>query len=152
MPLYFIRLKLKTLERDMHYVVCCDTGRRSSAAATSCRSAAFDASVLKGGLTAYQDNVRQLRRRSGFSPTSYIVCVGFVAAERAGQVALDLPLGVAAILLAELHADAGGALALRALRRHPDHAPGDRQLLVLAHQVQQHEHLVAEAVVAVGRE
>ena len=28
--------------------------------------------------------------------------------------------------------------------------PGDRQLLVLAHEVQQHEHLVAEAVVAVG--
>ena len=30
--------------------------------------------------------------------------------------------------------------------------PGDGQLLVLAHQVQQHEHLVAEAVVAVGRD
>ena len=30
--------------------------------------------------------------------------------------------------------------------------PGDRQLLVLAHQVQQHEHLIAEAVVAVGRD
>ena len=33
LPLYFIRLKLKTLDRDVHYVVCCDTGRRSSAAA-----------------------------------------------------------------------------------------------------------------------
>ena len=31
MPLYFIRLKLNTLDRDKPYVVCCDTGRRSSA-------------------------------------------------------------------------------------------------------------------------
>ena len=41
LPLYFMRLKLKSLDRDMHYVVCCDTGRRSSAALTFCRSAAF---------------------------------------------------------------------------------------------------------------
>ena len=40
LPLYFIRLKLKSLDRDVHYVVCCDTGRRSSAAPTFCRSAA----------------------------------------------------------------------------------------------------------------
>ena len=33
LPLYFIRLKLKSLDRNVHYVVCCDTGRRSSAAA-----------------------------------------------------------------------------------------------------------------------
>ena len=33
LPLYFIRLKLKSLDRDIHYVVCCDTGRRSSAGA-----------------------------------------------------------------------------------------------------------------------
>src|SRR5690606_13735925 len=32
-PLYFIRLKLSTLERNVPYVVVCDTGRRSSAAA-----------------------------------------------------------------------------------------------------------------------
>ena len=32
-PLYFIRLKLSTLDRDTPYVVYCDTGRRSSAAA-----------------------------------------------------------------------------------------------------------------------
>ena len=30
-PLYFIRLKLKTLDPAVKYVVCCDTGRRSSA-------------------------------------------------------------------------------------------------------------------------
>ena len=27
-PLYFIRLKLKTLDSAVKYVVCCDTGRR----------------------------------------------------------------------------------------------------------------------------
>jgi CRP-like cAMP-binding protein len=41
-PLYFIRLKLGTLDPRRPYVVCCDTGRRSSAAAR----------VLKGGLNA----------------------------------------------------------------------------------------------------
>jgi CRP-like cAMP-binding protein len=55
LPLYFIRLKLKTLERDAHYIVCCDTGRRSSAGAYILSERGFRASVLKGGLTAYQD-------------------------------------------------------------------------------------------------
>jgi rhodanese-related sulfurtransferase len=55
LPLYFIRLKLKTLERDLHYVVCCDTGRRSSAGAYILSERGFRASVLKGGLMAYQD-------------------------------------------------------------------------------------------------
>ena len=54
LPLYFIRLKLKTLERDMHYVVCCDTGRRSSAGAYILSERGFRASVLKNGLMAYQ--------------------------------------------------------------------------------------------------
>lgn len=55
LPLYFIRLKLKTLERDVHYVVCCDTGRRSSAGAYILSERGFRASVLKGGLMAYQE-------------------------------------------------------------------------------------------------
>jgi CRP-like cAMP-binding protein len=55
LPLYFIRLKLKTLERDVHYVVCCDTGRRSSAGCYILSERGFRASVLKGGLIAYQD-------------------------------------------------------------------------------------------------
>lgn len=50
LPLYFIRLKLKSLERDVHYVACCDTGRRSSAAAYILSERGFHASVLKGGL------------------------------------------------------------------------------------------------------
>src|SRR5262245_21959514 len=75
---------------------------------------------------------------------------GLVPTQRARQIVLDLLLRLAAILLAELHANARRALALCTLRRHPDHAPGHRQLLVFAHEVEQHEHLVAEAVVAVG--
>jgi CRP-like cAMP-binding protein/rhodanese-related sulfurtransferase len=55
LPLYFIRLKLKALDRDMHYVVCCDTGRRSSAAAYILSERGFHASVLKGGLMAYRE-------------------------------------------------------------------------------------------------
>jgi len=55
LPLYFIRLKLKALERDVHYVVCCDTGRRSSAGCYILSERGFRASVLKGGLMAYQD-------------------------------------------------------------------------------------------------
>jgi CRP-like cAMP-binding protein len=50
LPLYFIRLKLKSLERNVHYVVCCDSGRRSSAGAYILSERGFQASVLKGGL------------------------------------------------------------------------------------------------------
>ena len=49
-PLYFLRLKLKSLDAKVHYVVCCDTGRRSSAAAYILSERGFQASVLRGGL------------------------------------------------------------------------------------------------------
>jgi CRP-like cAMP-binding protein/rhodanese-related sulfurtransferase len=49
-PLYFIRLKLKTLNPDIPYVVCCDTGRRSSAGAFILNERGFHTFVLKGGL------------------------------------------------------------------------------------------------------
>jgi rhodanese-related sulfurtransferase len=50
-PLYFVRLKLNALDRKMPYVVVCDTGRRSSAAAFILSERGFDAYVLKGGIT-----------------------------------------------------------------------------------------------------
>jgi CRP-like cAMP-binding protein len=50
-PLYFIRLKLSALDRNTPYVVYCDTGRRSSAAAFILVERGFDAYVLTGGLT-----------------------------------------------------------------------------------------------------
>jgi len=49
-PLYFIRLKLKTLDATVPYVVCCDTGRRSSAAAFILNERGYQTYVLKGGL------------------------------------------------------------------------------------------------------
>lgn len=51
-PLYFIRNKLKSLDPNVNYVVCCDTGRRSSAAAYILSERGFRAAVLKGGLSA----------------------------------------------------------------------------------------------------
>jgi len=48
-PLYFMRLKLKTLDPSVPYVVACDTGRRSSAAAFLLSERGFDACCLKGG-------------------------------------------------------------------------------------------------------
>ncbi|CAN5155222.1 hypothetical protein BH24PSE2_BH24PSE2_17130 [soil metagenome] len=50
-PLYFIRLKLKTLDPGRRYVVCCDTGRRSSAGSFILNGRGFDTYVLEGGLT-----------------------------------------------------------------------------------------------------
>ncbi|MFU8895408.1 MAG: cyclic nucleotide-binding domain-containing protein [Gammaproteobacteria bacterium] len=50
-PLYFIRLKLNTLDPNKRYVVCCDTSRRSSAAAYVLSERGFDVYVLRGGLT-----------------------------------------------------------------------------------------------------
>jgi CRP-like cAMP-binding protein len=49
-PLYFIRLKLGTLDPNVTYVVCCDTGRRSSAGAFILNERGFDTRVLRGGL------------------------------------------------------------------------------------------------------
>src|SRR2546430_17516812 len=51
-PLYLIRLKLSTLDRATPYVVYCDTGRRSSAAAYILVERGFDAYVLTGGVNS----------------------------------------------------------------------------------------------------
>jgi len=49
-PLYFIRLKINTLDQDKKYIVCCDTGRRSSAGAYILSERGFQAYVLQGGI------------------------------------------------------------------------------------------------------
>ncbi len=51
-PLYFIRLKINTLDSAMKYVVCCDTGRRSSAGAYILSERGYHAYVLKGGINS----------------------------------------------------------------------------------------------------
>jgi len=50
-PLYFIRLKINTLDAKRKYVVCCDTGRRSSAGAYILSERGFQAYVLRGGIS-----------------------------------------------------------------------------------------------------
>ena len=51
-PLYFMRLKINTLDQDRNYVVCCDTGRRSSAGAYILSERGFQAFVLRGGINS----------------------------------------------------------------------------------------------------
>jgi len=51
-PLYFIRLKISTLDQDVKYVLCCDTGRRSSAGAYILSERGYHAYVLKGGINS----------------------------------------------------------------------------------------------------
>ncbi len=51
-PLYFIRLKINTLDPKVKYILCCDTGRRSSAGAYILSERGFHAYVLKGGINA----------------------------------------------------------------------------------------------------
>lgn len=48
-PLYFIRLKINTLDSSKKYIVCCDTGRRSSAGAYILSERGYQAYVLRGG-------------------------------------------------------------------------------------------------------
>lgn len=58
-PLYFIRLKLSALDKTKPYIVYCDTGRRSSAAAFILVEKGFDAFVLKGGLSSMERGLRR---------------------------------------------------------------------------------------------
>ena len=53
-PLYFIRLKINTLDQSKKYIVCCDTGRRSSAGAYILSERGYHAYVLKGGINNAQ--------------------------------------------------------------------------------------------------
>ena len=51
-PLYFIRLKINTLDKGTKYILCCDTGRRSSAGAYILSERGYQAYVLRGGVNA----------------------------------------------------------------------------------------------------
>ncbi len=53
-PLYLLRHKLNMLDPGTQYVVYCDTGRRSSAAAFILNESDFQTVVLKGGLNQSQ--------------------------------------------------------------------------------------------------
>ena len=49
-PLFMLRLKAESLNKDKTYICYCETGRRSSAAAFLLSEQGFDSYVLKGGL------------------------------------------------------------------------------------------------------
>jgi len=49
-PLFMLRLKAESLQKDKIYICYCETGRRSSAAAFLLSEQGFDSYVLKGGL------------------------------------------------------------------------------------------------------
>lgn len=55
LPLYLLRHKLDVLDRETPYIVYCDTGRRSSAAAFILNQYGFQSAVLKGGLNNSSD-------------------------------------------------------------------------------------------------
>ena len=54
-PLYMLRHKLDQLSSKSRYLICCDTGRRSSAAAFIMNQKSFNTVVLKGGLNCIEN-------------------------------------------------------------------------------------------------
>jgi len=51
-PLTILRMQIDKLEKDRHYIICCDTGGRSSAATFLLTNLGFNVSYLKGGLSS----------------------------------------------------------------------------------------------------
>ena len=56
LPLYLLRHKLDVLDRQTPYIIYCDTGRRSAAAAFILNQRGFEAAVLKGGLNRLESS------------------------------------------------------------------------------------------------
>jgi CRP-like cAMP-binding protein len=63
LPLYFLRLKLSSLDRSKRYVVYCDDARRSSAAAFILVERGIDAYVLNGGISSLKDLAKVTKAR-----------------------------------------------------------------------------------------
>ncbi len=59
LPLISMRLKVKSMDPQKQYILCCDTGRRSSAAAYILSEAGINSSVLKNGLGSVPDAEKQ---------------------------------------------------------------------------------------------
>jgi len=55
LPLFMLRMKADTLDPNKQYILYCDTGRRSEAAAFLLSERGLQAFVLKGGLMARGD-------------------------------------------------------------------------------------------------
>ena len=52
LPLYMLRMKLAQLDQNISWIVCCDTGRRSSVAVFVLTQKGYDAFVLEKGIPA----------------------------------------------------------------------------------------------------
>ncbi|RDH86136.1 MAG: hypothetical protein DIZ80_01310 [endosymbiont of Galathealinum brachiosum] len=57
-PLIFLRMKMDSLDNSKHYVVYCDTGRRSSAASYLLNERGFTTCILKDGISAAPEDRR----------------------------------------------------------------------------------------------
>lgn len=57
-PLIFLRMKIDCLDNNKHYVVYCDTGRRSSAASYLLNERGFTTCILKDGISAVPEDQR----------------------------------------------------------------------------------------------
>ena len=55
LPLFMLRLRADSLDQGKQYILYCDTGRRSSAAAFLLSERGFETYCLQGGLPAYGD-------------------------------------------------------------------------------------------------
>lgn len=55
LPLYMLRMKLAGLPKDQSYIICCDTGRRSSVAAFIMTQKGYKVNVVSGGLNGAAD-------------------------------------------------------------------------------------------------
>lgn len=65
-PLYLLRIKAKTLDKNKKYIVYCDTGRRSSSAAFLLNERGYDACYLDGGLRGLEkEQLSQLKKAAG---------------------------------------------------------------------------------------
>lgn len=61
-PLIYLRIKDSHLSKDQRYVVYCDNGSRSAAAAFILKNAGFDVAVLQGGLQLAKNSLTAVSR------------------------------------------------------------------------------------------
>jgi CRP-like cAMP-binding protein len=65
-PLYLLRIRARSLDKNKKYIVYCDTGRRSSSAAYLLNERGYDASYLNGGLRALEkEQLGELKQAAG---------------------------------------------------------------------------------------
>jgi len=58
-PIYLLRNKVKELDQERQYVVCCDNGERSSTAAFLLTQQGFEACYVGGGLQSREEGAQQ---------------------------------------------------------------------------------------------